>query len=123
MHILINTNTDTPIYEQIVEGIKEYILEGQLKSGELLPSIRRLAKDLNISVITTKRAYEELERQNFITVVPAKGSYVKIKSDELVKEDVYKKVELKLTEVIEISKKFSVSKIEIIDIINTLYDE
>ena len=123
MHILINNNTDIPIYEQIVEGIKEYILDGQLKSGELLPSIRKLAKDLNISVITTKRAYEELERQSFITVVPAKGSYVKIKSDELVKEDVYKKVELKITDIIEISKKFNISKNEIIDIFNALYEE
>ena len=123
MHILINNNTSVPIYEQIVEGIKEYILDGQLKSGELLPSIRKLAKDLNISVITTKRAYEELERQKFITIVPAKGSYVKLKSDELIKEDVYKKLELKLLDVIEVSKKFNVSKLEIIDIINTFYDE
>ena len=123
MHILISNNSDKPIYEQIVESIKEYILDGQLKSGELLPSIRRLAKDLNISVITTKRAYEELERQNFITIVPAKGSYVKIKSDELVKEDIYKKLEVKISEIIDISKKFNIPKNEVLDMLNTLYEE
>lgn len=123
MHILINDNSEKPIYEQIVEGIKERIVDGQLKSGELLPSIRKLAKDLDISVITTKRAYQELENQNYITVIAAKGSYVKLKSDELLKEEIYKKLELKLSDVIEISKKFKVSKKEILDMFNTLYEE
>lgn len=123
MHILIDNNSDKPIYEQVVEGIKERIVEGQLKSGDLLPSIRKLAKDLNISTITTKRAYLELEKADYLTVIGGKGSYVKIKSNELLKEEIYKKIELKLADVIEVSKRYNVSKKEVLEMFDTLYEE
>lgn len=79
LQIIIANDSDKPIYEQIVEQIKEEILNGKLLSGELLPSIRNLAKDLRISVITTKKAYEELEKESYIETIPGKGCYVKVK--------------------------------------------
>ncbi len=123
MHIGISNNSELPIYQQIVDKMKEYIVDGQLKGGQLLPSIRKLAKDSNISVITTKRAYEELQRLDYITVVPGKGCYVKIKSNELVKEEILKQVEEKLLEVIEVSTKYAISKQEVQKIFDTLYEE
>ena len=87
LQIIISNSVDTPIYEQIVSSIKESILKGELMGGEMLPSIRSLAKDLRISNITTKRAYEELEHDGFITPVPGKGYFVKKKSEEFLKEE------------------------------------
>ena len=78
MNIIISNSSDIPIYAQIVNQMKEAIISNKLEQGQPLPSIRSLAKDLNISVITTKRAYEELERQGFIDIVPGKGSFVAI---------------------------------------------
>ena len=76
MNIIISNLSEQPIYEQITTQIKDLIIKGELKEAEMLPSIRNLAKELKISVITTKRAYEELERDGYITTVPGKGSYV-----------------------------------------------
>ena len=76
MKIIISNSSDTTIYGQIANQIKEAIISNELKPGDLLPSIRALARDLNISVITTKRAYEELQKQGFIDIVPGKGTFV-----------------------------------------------
>jgi len=90
--ILSNTNQD-PIYEQIAHQMRTQIVSGILKEGELLPSIRALAKELRISVITTKRAYDELEREGYIETIAAKGSYVATRSHEQLKEEYLKKIE------------------------------
>ena len=91
MNIIISNSSGKPIYEQISTQIKEHILRGELDRGEALPSMRLLAKELRISVITTKRAYEELERDGFIETVTGKGSFVANKNTELVREEYLKK--------------------------------
>ena len=93
MYILIDNKSGTPIYDQIVAQIKRQILDGSLAEDEALPSIRSLAKDLRISVITTKRAYEELEQEGFIDTMPGKGSYVAVQNRELMREEDLKKIE------------------------------
>ena len=93
MNILIDNKSGTPIYDQIYSQIKGQIISGALKQDELLPSIRGLAKDLRISFITTKRAYEELEKEGFIYTLPAKGCYVAPKNVELLREENLKKIE------------------------------
>ena len=76
MDIIISNSVDTPLYEQVKEQIKNKIVANELKAGELLPSIRSLAKDLRISVITTKNAYDELEKEGYVETIPGKGTYV-----------------------------------------------
>ena len=93
MYILIDSKSGVPIYDQIATQIKEQILDGSLPEGEALPSIRSLAKDLRISVITTKRAYEELEQEGFIYTMPGKGSYVAPRDPQLMREENLKKIE------------------------------
>lgn len=122
MNIVITNSSKLPIYEQIVVGIKEEIINGNLESKELLPSIRSLAKDLNISVITTKRAYEELERQGFIEIVPGKGTFVSFFNKELIYEEKLKEIESKLQEVIAISQVINLEKADVLDILDTLYE-
>ena len=93
LDIIIRNSSDQPIYDQIYSQIKNHIISGKLQEGEALPSIRSLAKDLRISVITTKRAYDELERDGFIYTVPAKGCFVAEKNIELIREENLKKIE------------------------------
>ena len=99
MNIVISNKDDRPIYEQIVSQFKEMIISGKLKSGEALPSIRALAKDLRISVITTKRAYEELERDGFIEPVAGKGSFVAEQNTEAIKEEKLKAIEKQMLDI------------------------
>lgn len=99
MNIVISNKDDRPIYEQIVSQFKEMIISGKLKSGEALPSIRALAKDLRISVITTKRAYEELERDGFIETVAGKGSFVAEQNTEAIKEEKLKSIEKQMLDI------------------------
>ena len=94
MNILIDNKSGEPIYNQIYSQIKNQIISGELKEDEMLPSIRGLAKDLRISFITTKRAYEELEKEGFIYTLPAKGCYVAPKNVELLREENLKKIYL-----------------------------
>ena len=93
MNIIIKNSNHQPIYEQIYTQIKDLILNGSLKEDDLLPSIRNLAKDLRISVITTKRAYDELEREGFIHTVAGKGCFVAGTNCELIREENFKKIE------------------------------
>ena len=93
MDFYISNSSDKPIYEQIMTQIKSQILSGKLKKGDALPSIRVLARELRISVITTKRAYDELEREGFLYTIPAKGCYVAPKNTELLREENFKKIE------------------------------
>lgn len=123
MELIINNSSEIPIYEQIVSQIKNYIITGELKSGDALPSLRFLAKELRISVITTKRAYEELENQGFIESVPGKGSFVANKSTQILREEQLRLVEEELLKVVDIAIKSNISLEELFVMIQTLYIE
>ena len=123
MDIIISNNADSPIYEQIKEQIKLQILNGDLKEGDALPSMRLLAKELRISVITTKRAYEELEREGFIESFTGKGSFVKAMSKDVVKENLIYEIETLLEEVIDKAVIARLSYEELNQILKLLYDE
>ena len=123
MNILIDNKSGTPIYDQIYSQIKSQIISGALKQDELLPSIRGLAKDLRISFITTKRAYEELEREGFIYTVPAKGCYVAPKNVELLREENLKKIEEYIDEIVKLAVSCNLSKQEIIEMVNFSLEE
>lgn len=99
MQLYIDNRSGAPIYDQIYRQIKDAILSGQVTEGEALPSIRALAKDLRISVITTKRAYDELESEGFIYTLPGKGCFVAERSTELLREENLKKIEEHMQEV------------------------
>lgn len=105
MDIIISNGAGEPIYEQIVKQVKSQIMTGELKAGDALPSMRALAQALRISVITTKRAYEELERDGFIESYTGKGSFVRGQNAELLKEEYLKKVEASLTDACENAKR------------------
>lgn len=123
MKILISNASEQPIYEQIVDQIKALILRNELLEGASLPSIRKLAQELQISVITTKRAYEELEREGFIETVRGKGSFIAPQNRELLKERKLKIIEEKLIEVVEESRLLDLTFEEILEMLKILYDE
>lgn len=122
MNIIISNASDLPIYLQIVNQIKDAILSGKLEENQMLPSMRALAKDLNISFITTKRAYEELEKQGMINTVPGKGCYVSPFNKELVYEAKIREIEDKLEESINLSRVIGLTKDELIEILDSLYE-
>jgi GntR family transcriptional regulator len=123
MDIVISNSSTKPIYEQITSQIKNMILTGALKEGELLPSMRLLAKELRISVITTKRAYEDLERDGFIATVAGKGSYVAAKNMEFIKEEQLRIAEEHLQNAVDAAKSGGVSLSELQDILAMLFRE
>ena len=123
MLIFINNKNGVPIYDQIYSQIKTEIINGGLKEDSPLPSIRNLAKDLRISVITTKRAYEELEKEGFIYTVPGKGSFVAGKNTELIREDNLRKIEEHIEEIMKLSATFNLKKNDIISMIDILFEE
>ncbi len=123
MDIIIRNTGEIPIYDQITRQVKALILSGGLKEGEALPSMRALARDLRISVITTKRSYEELEREGFITTVPGKGCFVAARNLELVREDARRRVEEHLTRAVEAARSGGVGRDEVNEILDILYGE
>lgn len=123
MDIIISNSSNTPIYEQIKEQIKNRIVSNELKPGELLPSIRTLARDLRISVITTKNAYEELEREGYVTTVPGKGTYVASKNIELIREEQLQKIEGLMDTAVSIAKISDISKEEMQNMLDIIYEE
>ena len=123
MLILIDNKSGAPIYDQIFTQIKGHILSGELKQDEALPSIRGLAKDLRISVITTKRAYEELERAGFIYTVPGKGSFVAAKNQELLREEHLKKIEEYMTAIADLARGAGVSRGEVLEMWDLIWEE
>ena len=123
MDIIISNSAGVPIYEQITQQMKGLILRGELKEGEALPSMRLLARELRISVITTKRAYEELEREGFITTVPGKGCFVAPQDPELAREETLRRVEEHLTRAVEAAKSGGVTLEEMTDTLNILYGD
>lgn len=123
MRILISNSSNEPIYEQISSQIKAMILKGDLIEGDMLPSIRGLAKNLQISVITTKRAYDELEREGFIESVQGKGSFVASQNKELMREMKLKIIEEKLQEVVKESNILGLSYSEVSEMLRILFEE
>lgn len=123
MNIIISNSSGKPIYEQISSQIKEHILRGELNKGDALPSMRLLAKELRISVITTKRAYEELERDGFIETVTGKGSFVAGKNTELVREEYLKTIEEKIREILNLASYCGLSQEDLRKMLEIMYDE
>lgn len=123
MDIVISNASGKPIYEQIMSQIKNLILTGALKEGDALPSMRHLAKELRISVITTKRAYEELERDGFIVSVTGKGSFVACKNPEFIREEHLRMAEELLREAADTAHRGGISLAELNDILTMFYRE
>lgn len=123
MNIIISNSSAIPLYEQIKEQIKGEILNQSLKPGEGLPSIRTLAKELRVSIITSKRAYEELEKEGFILVVPGKGAFVSEGDSERLREAALSTLEGKLEILIKEGKALGLKEEEFIEIIESMYEE
>ena len=119
MNIQINNSSDDPIYLQIKNQIKAQIISGDLKVGEQLPSIRFLAKEIRVSMLTAKRAFDELELDGFINSVQGKGNFVAAQNKELIREEYLKKIESKLQEVVELSEIADVSSDELIEMLKS----
>ncbi len=123
MDIIISNSSGKPIYEQVASQIKNHILSSKLKEVEMLPSMRMLAKELRISVITTKRAYEELERDGFIETVMGKGSFVSGRNKEVIREENLRIVEEYLEMALDTAKKSGICFEEVIEILQAIHQE
>ena len=117
MYIFIDNKSGAPIYDQIYTQIKEQILTGKLEADAALPSIRALARDLGISFITTKRAYEELEKDGFLYTIPAKGCYVAPRNKELLREENLKKIEGHIDEILSLAAACGLSQADILEMV------
>ncbi len=123
MDIIISNSSNIPIYQQIKDQIKNKIISNELKVGEQLPSIRGLAKELRISVITTKNAYDELEQEGYVETIPMKGTYVANKNVELIREEQLQKIEGLIDTAVRLAKISSISKGEVQNMLDILYEE
>lgn len=123
MKIIIANLSDQPLYQQIKEQIKDAILLGELKEGERLPSIRALANDLHVSVLTTRRVYDELESEGFVISKPGKGSFIASENLELLRESKRHMVEVKLTEAWETAHSLGISKNELYSMMDLIFEE
>ena len=123
MNLFIDNKSGAPIYDQIYTQIKNEILNGNLQLDEALPSIRALARDLRISVITTKRAYDELEKEGFLYAIPAKGFFVAAKNTELLREENLKQIESHLTEAVRLAASCELAKNDLVEMLELLWEE
>ncbi|WP_159649975.1 GntR family transcriptional regulator [Erysipelothrix aquatica] len=123
MQIYIKNNDSRPIYEQIVIQIRDQIANGSLTPGTLMPSIRHLAKELKVSVITTKRVYEELEREGLIRTVPGKGSYVAEQNKDFIQEKYLSEIQQKLEEALILAKTAAIDYKEVYEMLRILEEE
>lgn len=121
MDIIISNSSQEAIYEQIIRQIRSQIITGQLRSGEMLPSIRNLACQLQISVITTKRAYEELEREDLVETVSGKGTFVAAKNREYLQDKSYRIIEEKIAVVVREAKELKISLSELEEMLKLFY--
>lgn len=121
MKIIISNSTSTPIYEQIKSQMISQIMSGELQEGDMIPSIRSLAQDIKISVMTIKKAYDELEQDGYIESVQGKGTFVSAKNTELVREQANKEIEKHMFKILEISKQFHIEKQEIFELMDFIY--
>ena len=123
MKIIISNSSMVPIYEQIKKAIIEEILEGNLEENDSLPSIRSLAEEIKISIMTIKKAYDELENEGYIIQVQGKGTFIAPKNKELIKENAQKELEKYLMEAVNIAKKNNISKKEFKSLLDIFYGE
>ena len=123
MELYISNTSTEPIYGQIIRQFKEKILTGKLEEGDALPSIRLLAKELCISVITTKRAYEELEKDGFLYTIPAKGCFVAPKNTELLREENLKKIEDHMEAIAQLALSCNLSKEDLLNMFHFCLEE
>ena len=123
MNIFIDNKSGLPIYDQIYSQIKSQIISGALREDQLLPSIRNLAKDLGISVITTRRAYDELEREGFIYTVAGKGCFVAAKNTELLREENLRQIEEHLQEIRNLAAACGLSREDILEMFSVIEEE
>lgn len=121
MKMIISNKSSVPIYEQIKNSIINQIINGELESEDKIPSIRALANDIKISIMTIKKAYDELEREGYITQIQGKGTFVAQKNENLIKEKAQKDIESRLLEVVSLAKKHNIDIEEIIDLMTLLY--
>ena len=121
MKIIISNSSSVPIYEQIKNAIINQIINGELAEDEALPSIRSLASDIKISVMTIKKAYDELESEGYIVSIQGKGTFVAPKNTELAREQAQKDIEDHIQKAIDIANRFNITKKEIIDLIEIFY--
>lgn len=123
LNILISNQSELPIYAQIKEQIKEQILNGQIEEGKVLPSIRKLAKEIGVSVITTTRAYNDLEEEGYITSIQGKGSVVLSKNNEFLKEQYLIRIEGGMTTAVETAKRINMSEEELGRLLQRIWNE
>ena len=123
LNFIISNNSEIPIYQQIKNEIINSISNNELKENEMLPAIRNLAKDLRISILTVKKAYDELEQEAYIKTVQGKGTFVTPRNTELIREKQISIIEDHIEQIINIAKISNISKNEIIDLFNYLYEE
>ncbi len=123
MQIFINNKNGIPIYDQIYTQIKDQIISGKLQENEPLPSMRNLARDLRISVITTKRAYEELEKEGYIYTIPAKGSYIAPRNLELLREENLKKIEDYMQKIWQLSYSCDLTEEQLMEMFHILRED
>ena len=123
MNIFIDNKSGIPIYDQIYTQIKNHIISGELKEDEALPWFRGLAKDLRISVVTTKRAYDELEKEGFVYTIPAKGCFVAAKNAELLQEENLKKIEEHMQLIAQLAVSCNLSRQDILDMFCIIWEE
>lgn len=123
MEIILSNASDRPIYEQITSQIKEMIMKGELKPGEAMPSMRRLAKDLHVSVITTQRAYDDLQRDGFIVTVPARGTFVSTQNQDFIREENLRRIEKLLTDAAALGRENGLTLEELINTLKVVYTE
>ncbi len=123
MDIIITNTNNQPIYEQIYNQVKGLIISGELKEGAPLPSIRNMAKDLKISVITTKRAYEELEKDGYIYTAPGKGSYVAEKNLEMLRESQLREIEEHMRKIVELAPSCRLTQDETLEMFKIFMEE
>lgn len=123
MDIIIGSDSATPLYEQITNQVKELVLKGELEQGAMLPSIRMMAKELKVSIITVKRAYEDLEQEGFVETTPGKGTYVSLASKQRLREIQMSQIEEKLESSIIAAKSINMSLEELQERVALLYKE
>lgn len=123
MHVFIDNRSGAPIYDQIYSQIKAQIISGELTAHQMLPSIRGLAKDLRISFITTKRAYDRLEEEGFLYTIPAKGCYVAEKNTQLLREENLKKIEESIERAVRLAASCGLSRDELLDMVRFSWED
>lgn len=123
MEIILSSASEKPIYEQIISQIKEMIMTGELKPGEALPSMRKLAKDLHVSVITTQRAYDDLSKDGFIVTIPAKGTFVSTQNQDFIREENLRRIEGLLSDAARLGRENGLSLEELEKTLELVYTE